>query len=609
MMGLSKIRNEDQDKEKAILYQLFQHSDRFESTVFNSGAGSGKTYALVECLKYIVEKNRERLKHHNQKIACITYTNVAANNIKAQIGASDIVEIATIHDRVWHIISGQKSALLSLHIEKLNSGIAELDEQLSNKDDYKKYRELNKESQEHFFQIMIENKTNYNKAYNLKAKEFKDAMPNEIRREYAELISNVSKFKGLVDKLFRRKRYLDCLEKISKGEKGYKVVNYDPMYNRDRLDKMRISHDTLLEYGFKLIQKYPKMRQIVIDSYPYILIDEYQDTANIVVEIMNSIEQYAKEIKHDIFIEYFGDSVQNIYDTGVGTKLRQLHSNLVAVTKLYNRRSYTEVINVANKVRNDEINQKSIYSDSEGGSVKLYFGNQDVVRKFIDLCVKQWNINMKNPLHCLFATNQMVADYSGFSNVYKAFKNAGVYQGIGYKQLNTELLSHDTIRLGKVQSLLYRLMKLYTEVREKKQALRDILPTDEYRNISFSDLKKLIALLQSLNGNTLDELLVDIFGKYKASSDKAYKFIVERILDIDEISYEGVLKYFLHSLYDSYDEEVETKQIVGEILNLRIEEVLCWFHYVNRDEGKEIYYHTFHSTKGLEYENVIIILL
>ena len=608
MMGLSKIRNEDQDKEKAILYQLFQHSDRFESTVFNSGAGSGKTYALVECLKYIVEKNRERLKHHNQKIACITYTNVAANNIKAQIGASDIVEITTIHDRIWHIISGQKSALLSLHIEKLNSGIEELDEQLSNKEDYKKYRELTKELQEHFFQLMYENKTIYNKAYNLKAKEFKDAMPDEIRREYTEIISNVSKFKGLVDKLFKRKRYSDCLEKISRGEKGYREVYYDPMFNRDRLDKMRISHDTLLEYGFTLIQKYPKMRQIVIDSYPYILIDEYQDTASIVVEIMNAVGQYAKEIKHDIFIAYFGDSVQNIYDTGVGTKLKQLHPNLTTITKLYNRRSYTEIIDVANKVRNDEIDQKSIYLDSEGGSVKLYHGNHDSVKKFVDLWVEQWNIHMENPLHCLFATNQMVADYSGFSNVYKAFKNAGVYQGIGYKQLNTELLSHDTVRLGKVQSLLCRLMKLYTEVREKKQALRDILPTDEYRNMSFSDLKKLIALLQSLNGNTLDELLVDIFEKYKASSDKAYKFIVERILDIDEISYEGVLKYFLHSLYDSYDEEVETKQIVGEILNLRIEEVLCWFHYVNRDESKEIYYHTFHSTKGLEYENVIIIL-
>lgn len=607
-MGLSKIRNEDQDKEKAILYQLFQHSDRFESTVFNSGAGSGKTYALVECLKYIVEKNRERLKHHNQKIACITYTNVAANNIKAQIGASDIVEITTIHDRIWHIISGQKSALLSLHIEKLNSGIEELDEQLSNKEDYKKYRELTKELQEHFFQLMYENKTIYNKAYNLKAKEFKDAMPDEIRREYTEIISNVSKFKGLVDKLFKRKRYSDCLEKISRGEKGYREVYYDPMFNRDRLDKMRISHDTLLEYGFTLIQKYPKMRQIVIDSYPYILIDEYQDTASIVVEIMNAVGQYAKEIKHDIFIAYFGDSVQNIYDTGVGTKLKQLHPNLTTITKLYNRRSYTEIIDVANKVRNDEIDQKSIYLDSEGGSVKLYHGNHDSVKKFVDLWVEQWNIHMENPLHCLFATNQMVADYSGFSNVYKAFKNAGVYQGIGYKQLNTELLSHDTVRLGKVQSLLCRLMKLYTEVREKKQALRDILPTDEYRNMSFSDLKKLIVLLQSLNGNTLDELLVDIFGKYITSSDNTYKFIIEKIFDIDEISYEGVLKYFLHSLYDSYDEEVETKQIVGEILNLSVEEVLCWFHYVNRDEGREIYYHTFHSTKGLEYENVIMVL-
>lgn len=32
-MGLSKISNEDQDKEKEILNQLFQYSDRFESTV------------------------------------------------------------------------------------------------------------------------------------------------------------------------------------------------------------------------------------------------------------------------------------------------------------------------------------------------------------------------------------------------------------------------------------------------------------------------------------------------------------------------------------------------------------------------------------------------
>lgn len=607
-MGLSKISDEDLDKEKEILNQLFQYSDEFKSIVFNSGAGSGKTYALVECLKHIIGQNRDALKNHNQKIACITYTNVAANNIKKQIGASDIVDISTIHDRIWNIISNQKSALLNLHIEKLNTEIDELNNQLTNNDDYKKYRELDKESQEHFFELMYGNNNSYNKAYNFKAVEFKNAMPEEIGLQYAELISNVSKFKGLVDKLLRRKRYSDCLEKIRKGEKGYRVVCYDPMFNRDRLDKMRISHDTLLEYGCTLVKKYPKMKQMVIDSYPYILIDEYQDTANIVVEIMNAIGQYAKEIKHDIFIAYFGDSVQNIYDTGVGTKLKQLHLNLLTVSKLYNRRSYTEIIDVANKIRNDEIEQKSIYSDSKGGSVKLYYGKQDTVERFIDLCANKWNVHVENPLHCLFATNQMVAEYSGFPNVYKAFKDAGVYQGIGYKQLNMELLSHDTIRLGKVQSLLYRLVKLYTEVREKKQELRDIFPTDEYRNMSFADLKNLIALLQSLEGDTLDELLIDIFEKYRTSSDRMYKFIVERIFDIDEISYESVLKYFFVSLYYSSNEEAETKQIISDVLNLKMEELLCWFHYVNRDEAKKICYHTFHSTKGLEYENVIMIL-
>lgn len=254
-------------------------------------------------------------------------------------------------------------------------------------------------------------------AYYLKAAEFKAAMPEEIRLQYAELISHVSKFKGVVDKLFKRKRYLDCLCKIESGEKDYKVVNYDAMYNRDRLDKMRISHDTLLEYGYELIERYPMMRQLIIDKYPFILIDQYQDTADIVVKIMSLIEQYAKQIKHDVFIAYFGDSVQNIYDAGVGKRLTQLYPKLAFVLKEYNHRSYTGVIDAANRVRNDEIVQKSIYSDCSGGDVKLYYGIGKNVSEFIEKCAEKWSVQIENPLHCIFVTNQMVAEYSGFTNL------------------------------------------------------------------------------------------------------------------------------------------------------------------------------------------------
>ena len=605
-MGLSQIDDEDLDNERKSIEKLFKYSDTFDSTVFNSGAGSGKTYALIECLKYIISCHREDLKSHNQKIACITYTNVAADHIKQQLGVSDVVEI---HERIWSIICNQKSAVLSLHIEKLNNEIELINNQLSSKPDYEKYRELNSSLQTHFLQLMYENKKKYNMAYNLNAAGFKAAMPKEVHQQYTELISNVSKFKGLVDKLFKRKRYIECLQKIENGEKDYKEVYYDAMYNRDRLDKMRISHDTLLEYGYKLIEKYPRMRQLVIDHYPYILIDEYQDTADIVVKIMNIVDQHAKKIKHDIFIAYFGDSVQNIYDTGVGTKLNQLHPTLSNVFKMYNRRSYSEIIDVANSVRNDEIVQKSIYSDSGGGSVKFYYGKSEEVSEFIGMCAKKWNAQNENTLHCMFATNQLVAEYSGFSKVYEVFKRAEVYQGIGYKQLNTELLSHDTVHLGKSQSLLFRLMKLYTEVRDERQPLRDIFPTDKYRDMSFHDLKLLITSLKSLDGNTLDELLIAIFNEYDTSNNQMYKLIIERIFDADEeVSYDGVLRFFLTSLYKTWDETLETKLIIQELLNMKIVELLNWFHYVHRNEKKKICYHTFHSTKGLEYENVAIIL-
>lgn len=119
-----------------------------------------------------------------------------------------------------------------------------------------------------------------------------------------------------------------------------------------------------------------------------------------------------------------------------------MHPDLTSVFKEYNRRSYSEVINVANKIRSDEIVQKSIYSDCTGGDVKFYYGDKKNVSKFIEKCAEKWNVQMENPLHCMFATNQMVAEYSGFLNVYEVFKRAEIYQGIGRKQLNSELLSH-----------------------------------------------------------------------------------------------------------------------------------------------------------------------
>lgn len=73
---------------------------------------------------------------------------------------------------------------------------------------------------------------------------------------------------------------------------------------------------------------------------------------------------------------------------------------------MYNRRSYSEIIDVANSVRNDEIVQKSIYSDSGGGSVKFYYGKSEEVSEFIGMCAKNGMLKMKIPcIVCLLQIN------------------------------------------------------------------------------------------------------------------------------------------------------------------------------------------------------------
>ena len=201
----------------------------------------------------------------------------------------------------------------------------------------------------------------------------------------------------------------------------------------------------------------------------------------------------------------------------------------------------------------------------------------------------------------------MVADYSGFLSVYEAFKGADVYQGIGYKQLNSELFSHDTVHLGDVQAILFRMMRLYVNIREDEQPLREILPTDEYRNMSFGELKVLVDLLQSIDGCTLKELLIHVFEHYK--SNNMYHRIIDRIFDFDEeASYNEVMRCFANSLYNNWDGSVKAEDLIDGLLMVEVKELLNWFAYVNRSEKKEVCYHTFHSTKGLEYENVVIIL-
>ncbi len=609
-MSLSKISPSNRKAEFGSLENIYDCIDTRESILFNSGAGAGKTYALIESLKYVIRNYDKPLKKHNRNIICITYTNVATNEVKERLGNTDLVLISTIHERIWTLIKDYRRELVQIHKEKLIEEISSLERIVGNGKEYELYRKLEDKEKQHFTEIMIENRELFYQNINVKAADFRLAF-QKLLNDFSNLLSNISNFRKTVSAIYKIDNYNKCLENIKLKKPKYNKVEYNSIYNSDQLHRMRISHDTLLDYGLKIIDKYDLLKQIIIDKYPFIFIDEYQDTNEKVVLIMNKLDKYSKKIGRNIFIGYFGDSAQNIYDEGVGNKILEIHSDLKEINKEFNRRSTKEVIEVINKIRNDNIVQVSIYDDCDGGSVKFYKGSSENVRDFIDKYVLEWQVSLKNPLHCLVLTNKIVAEYSGFINIYDVFASTDIYKGFNYSQLNTELLSKDLSKLGEVPRLLFNIVKLYNDVSKDTTPVIQLSPNEYFLNeMNFLELKKLIRLLKECKGSTLGEYIKSIATVYNKTNDNNFKKIIEWTFGIENISPESIRNFIIEKLFPNLlEDDIEHANTTSQkLLDIKIDEFELWYKFIlDKEEKKEIY-HTYHGTKGREFENVVIIL-
>lgn len=76
-----------------------------------AGAGAGKTHALVEALQWLVEHRGAELRRQRRQIACITFTNVAVNEIVERLGHTDVVWVSTIHSFLWDLLAPFQKAL------------------------------------------------------------------------------------------------------------------------------------------------------------------------------------------------------------------------------------------------------------------------------------------------------------------------------------------------------------------------------------------------------------------------------------------------------------------------------------------------------------------
>lgn len=629
-MTLKKNLEEEQKVQK----EIFDAINNFKSFCLNAGAGSGKTYALIESIKYVLLNKQVELHKNNQKIICVTYTNVAVNEIKERLGNTEFVLVSTIHEMLWEQIKVyQKNELIDLHQEKLRDELNKIQEKI---DGYKEDQNLsiifgnNLES----FLLFTKNKDikkSFFQNKNIKACEFRELFDN-YQSDYAYLqqaLKNVNNFKELVRLFYRKESHIKALQRINNPQKRKKIkIQYDNNFNSDRLPLMMISHDTLLKYSYSLFELYPMFRRIIIDKYPYFFIDEYQDTNKNVIKLVEILHRYASDKKKKWLVGYFGDDKQNIYNDGVGSDIFTIHRDLKKINKQFNRRATNQLIELINKIRDDDIIQKPINPECINGEIKFFYSknldNDNQINK-IQRFISQFEASIPDnqTIDCLVPVNRLLASLCGFKAVYDSIWDSKI---INWDVFNSQFLSKQHDKLHPAVFFYYRLVMLYKRLKSDKTTYYDILG-ETNNNVTLKNAKKTIkSLVDSINEVTnLDQMLKGLSSvisqKNIGSNNSAIKYCLNHSLSItysDIKNYDTFYEYIKDTIYTNMfgDEnknsliKEKNNNMIQEILKVNLTEWLNWVSFINeeRDDNTKVIYHTYHGTKGEEYDNVAIIM-
>src|SRR5690606_17555564 len=107
-------------------------------------------------------------------------------------------------------------------------------------------------------------------------------------------------------------------------------------------------HDDILRLVPHLIAERPLFRTLLARQFPFVFVDESQDTTTEVVEALKTVE---REPGVPLCRGFFGDPMQRIYVTGSG--LVEAEPAWADIPKPENFRCSIKVLNLANAIRRD----------------------------------------------------------------------------------------------------------------------------------------------------------------------------------------------------------------------------------------------------------------
>lgn len=273
-----------------------------KSFIVFAGAGSGKTYSLKKALEYLKDQYSGDFSRKGKKIAVVTFTNNAADEITDRIEQNSIFSVSTIHSFCWSAISGFNEDIRKWYLDKLPSDVKSIEE---------------------------------------KEKKGRAGKTSDARKR--DIIRLTTKIEWLAEP---------------------RLFVYDP--NSINSSQNALSHADVLKIFSNFLTTKPMMADVIVNKFPFIFIDESQDTNKDVVNAFFELQD-AKSDK--VLIGLFGDTMQRIFGDGDAELGKTKPNYWTTFDKKMNHRSARRIVGLGNQIRKEYEKRKQYACD---GAVEGY---------------------------------------------------------------------------------------------------------------------------------------------------------------------------------------------------------------------------------------------
>lgn len=543
-----------------------------------AGPGAGKTHFLVENVKNIVTQNSAILESRSRKVLCATYTNAAVDEIKKRLDKfTGCVDVCTIHGFIIeHIIQPFQQDLISLMESDFGISVRAKGKITSQIEGLGILHGIDKNEIYEYVK-----KSNPSK-FSSDAFDYSKKAMGEIQTDNNSFVDSVVKGETRQAKLKAPSKIAEC-HIIPLKQYVWSVVR-------------KLTHDEVLYFGYRILETNPTALYAIRVKFPFIFVDEFQDTNPIQTLLIKLIGQ------RSTIVGVIGDVAQSIYSfqgarpTDFGTFSIEGQRPIEEYVINGNRRSTANIVNLCNFLRQSDnkvkqVSKRAYNSEDEKAKAeakKIHFliGSSQNVQGVIQAVIQDGGVVLTRAWAAAF-------DYIRDIDNEQTELLKSIYNSYGPSpiQLRNEIVEHNNVTWVRAFRFIFMLW-------------------ESYLNGSFIDILRSLQLYGSIDPQKITPKVIYQIGKISKdifstiSDDACTVSIIEAFnLKIKEQEYIDLRKAvfdddFEIPLFDEYD------GLRGDLIN-----GLHWgtshklFTEVFSEDSK---YMTVHQAKGLEWDKVIV---